>query len=512
MIDVATLTGACVIALGPLCAGLMANDQALARAAAGRGRAGGRARVAAAAHRRVPRGPQERGRRPQQRRPARRRRHHRRPVPQGVRGRARRGPTSTSRARPSARSDLPLSPKGGTGATVRTLLTYLTADECGPGRPSHPHPASDGTLAPRELVPRRSSTASPCWPSPTTIPPKGSAKPWRRRAALRDHDRARARDQLRRGRGGDPRARVLVDHQAPWFQEFLREQRAERAAPRPPHGRAPGRARNADRSGRGVGPGRGGSPGRPHVAQVMVKRGYVKSVREAFDKYLRAGGPANVAAPSADADRGGRGDPSGPRRAGAGASRARGSGRHDSRPRRGGTPGHRGVLRRALDRAECGDIWTCADGSTWWRPAARTITARRAAAATRRGTPAVPASWEGESEPSRPAEPAPGRADGPSPSRSSASRTARTRARRCASSPSAACPSTSSNLDERPAARGELRRFQERFGAAALIDRESPRFRALGLHVSGDSPERLLSARSTSPGCSARRWSEVATA
>jgi arsenate reductase-like glutaredoxin family protein len=48
------------------------------------------------------------------------------------------------------------------------------------------------------------------------------------------------------------------------------------------------------------------------------------------------------------------------------------------------------------------------------------------------------------------------------------------------------------NLDERPAARGELRRFQERFGAAALIDRENPRFRARGLHVSGDSPERLL--------------------
>jgi arsenate reductase len=48
------------------------------------------------------------------------------------------------------------------------------------------------------------------------------------------------------------------------------------------------------------------------------------------------------------------------------------------------------------------------------------------------------------------------------------------------------------DLEERPAARGELRRFRERFGAAALIDRESPRFRARGLHVSGDSPERLL--------------------
>ena len=48
------------------------------------------------------------------------------------------------------------------------------------------------------------------------------------------------------------------------------------------------------------------------------------------------------------------------------------------------------------------------------------------------------------------------------------------------------------DLAERPASRGELQRFQQRFGAAALIDRESPRFRALGLHVAGDSPERMV--------------------
>ena len=48
------------------------------------------------------------------------------------------------------------------------------------------------------------------------------------------------------------------------------------------------------------------------------------------------------------------------------------------------------------------------------------------------------------------------------------------------------------DLAERPATRGELRRFAERFGAAALIDPDRPRFRALGLHVAGDSPERLL--------------------
>src|SRR2546427_6419110 len=35
---------------------------------------------------------------------------------------------------------------------------------------------------------------------------------------------------------------------------------------------------------------RDGSAGRPHIAQVMVNRGYVASVREAFDRYLRAGG------------------------------------------------------------------------------------------------------------------------------------------------------------------------------------------------------------------------------
>ena len=55
------------------------------------------------------------------------------------------------------------------------------------------------------------------------------------------------------------------------------------------------------------------------------------------------------------------------------------------------------------------------------------------------------------------------------------------------------------DLAERPASRGELRRFQERFGAPALIDREQPRFRALGLHVSGDSPERLLARALTEP-------------
>ena len=55
------------------------------------------------------------------------------------------------------------------------------------------------------------------------------------------------------------------------------------------------------------------------------------------------------------------------------------------------------------------------------------------------------------------------------------------------------------DLKERPAARGELRRFAEKFGAGALIDREGPRYRVLGLRVAGDSPERLLERALTEP-------------
>ena len=37
-----------------------------------------------------------------------------------------------------------------------------------------------------------------------------------------------------------------------------------------------------------------GQLGRPHIAQLMVKRGFVKSTNEAFDKYLGTGRPAYV--------------------------------------------------------------------------------------------------------------------------------------------------------------------------------------------------------------------------
>lgn len=37
---------------------------------------------------------------------------------------------------------------------------------------------------------------------------------------------------------------------------------------------------------------RGGQIGRPHIARIMVEKGYVKSISQAFDRYLKKDGPA----------------------------------------------------------------------------------------------------------------------------------------------------------------------------------------------------------------------------
>jgi predicted metal-dependent phosphoesterase TrpH len=85
-----------------------------------------------------------------------------------------------------------------------------------------------------------------------------------------------------------------LDWRAEWFQEFLRAQRAERVA------RVHRLADRLAELGMPIDPDevfalvKEGAAGRPHVAQVMVRRGYVRSVREAFDRYLHAGGPASV--------------------------------------------------------------------------------------------------------------------------------------------------------------------------------------------------------------------------
>lgn len=85
-----------------------------------------------------------------------------------------------------------------------------------------------------------------------------------------------------------------MDWQEPWFEIFLAEQRAERTA------RVHRIVERLAELGLPLTVDevfaicKEGSPGRPHVALAMVHRGYVKSVREAFDRYLRSGGPANV--------------------------------------------------------------------------------------------------------------------------------------------------------------------------------------------------------------------------
>jgi arsenate reductase-like glutaredoxin family protein len=55
------------------------------------------------------------------------------------------------------------------------------------------------------------------------------------------------------------------------------------------------------------------------------------------------------------------------------------------------------------------------------------------------------------------------------------------------------------DLNERAAAVGELRRFAQKFGLAALIDRESKRFAELGLRSAILSDERWLEKLSLEP-------------
>ena len=155
--------------------------------------------------------------------------------------------------------------------------------------------ASDGTLPPRELV-------------------RLAARHGVRVLAVTDHDstggvreaidEARSLTSIEVVPGLEincdvPGAEIhvlgyCVDWEAPWFQEFLAAQREERRQ------RIYRIAARLAELGMPIEPDavfalvKEGSAGRPHVAQVMVDRGYVKSVREAFDRYLSLNGPANV--------------------------------------------------------------------------------------------------------------------------------------------------------------------------------------------------------------------------
>jgi len=155
--------------------------------------------------------------------------------------------------------------------------------------------ASDGTLAPRELV-------------------REAARRGVRVLAVTDHDSTEGlREALEEAAHCQPLQIVpgieincdvdageihilgyYMDYEVPWFQEFGREQREERRA------RVSRMAARLTALGMPIDPAevfalvKEGSAGRPHVAQVMVRRGYVKSVREAFDRYLGTGKPGHV--------------------------------------------------------------------------------------------------------------------------------------------------------------------------------------------------------------------------
>lgn len=55
------------------------------------------------------------------------------------------------------------------------------------------------------------------------------------------------------------------------------------------------------------------------------------------------------------------------------------------------------------------------------------------------------------------------------------------------------------DLLERPASRGELLRFSQKFGTQALLDADSKRFTELGLHVARYGDERWLEILSGEP-------------
>jgi 3',5'-nucleoside bisphosphate phosphatase len=155
--------------------------------------------------------------------------------------------------------------------------------------------ASDGRLAPRELV------ALAARHGVTTL-------------AVTDHDSTSGIAEARTAAEAHPGLTIVpgieincdvdgseihvlgyfIDLDAAWFQEFLNEQRAERVAR--VHRVLEKLATlnvfiDADDVFSLV---QEGSAGRPHIAQAMVHRGYVRTVQEAFDRYLKTGGPASA--------------------------------------------------------------------------------------------------------------------------------------------------------------------------------------------------------------------------
>src|SRR5262249_45191365 len=249
---------------------------------------------------RVPGGAQERRRRSAEHRTPAWRGHHRRPVPQGVRRRHAVG-SPRHRGRRVLRQGAAVRGEGWGGVRRPGPPRLRHGGRAGAeealvsGIDLHAHTtASDGTYTPEDLVGeavRRglSVLAITDHDSTEAVGPAMAAP----RAARLEIVPGVA---LNPEEGG-AEVHVLgffLDHEATWLRDLMREFREDRAA------RVHRIAERLAGLGLPIDPAevlalvREGSAGRPHVAQVMVRKGYVASVKEAFDRYLRAGGPAYV--------------------------------------------------------------------------------------------------------------------------------------------------------------------------------------------------------------------------
>ncbi len=165
VVDIATLTGACVVALGAHHTGVMSNDDALAAELVDLRAARRRSRLAPAAHRGIRRAAQEQLRRFRQRRRARRRRNHRSGLPREVHRWPALGAPRHRRFRLSERR-AQRQHRAADGAARRLHDPPLRALSGTPESGGWAHRASTSTCSPRVAATRGCASPAASWKRP----------------------------------------------------------------------------------------------------------------------------------------------------------------------------------------------------------------------------------------------------------------------------------------------------------------------------------------------------------